>query len=48
MMFKDHRDDPSGTRHTSEGFEYAEKEVKMEEAPPSTLFYLSIPVLKYF
>ena len=47
MMFKDCRDCPSGTRHTSEEFEYAEKEVKMEGAPPSTLFYLSIPVLEY-
>ena len=47
MMFKNCRDGPSGTKHTSEEFEHAEKEVKMEDAPPSTLFYLCIPVPEY-
>ena len=46
MISKDHRNCPSGTRHSTGEFEYTEKEVKME-APPSALFYLSTPVLEY-
>jgi hypothetical protein len=45
MMSKDCGDGPSGMRHSSEGFEYAE--VKMEEVPPSILFYPNTPVLEY-
>jgi hypothetical protein len=47
MMSNGCRDGPNGGRHSSEEFDYAENEVKMEEVPLSVLFYPSTPVPKY-
>ena len=44
MMSKDHGDGPSGMRHSSKEFEYAEG-VKMEEALPSMFYQAYVTII---